>query len=230
MRASEFEFRARFWIIAGLFFLGALVPGRFPVLAILGYRFGAIAAAAITLFFFAAAAGLRTWAAAYLNPEIIHSKQVHADRLVADGPFRHVRNPLYLGSIFLAVAFGTFFAPAGFLIVVAGMYLFGLRLIGREEWQLAAAQGESYREYLAQVPRLVPALRPRVAAGQLDPDWTKAFRGELMFWLFFLDALVFFVDGRYFDTAGRVNLLKIGIFIAIAVHILVQPRARARTA
>ena len=44
------------------------------------------------------AAGLRTWGAAYLRTEVVHDTAQHSEALVADGPFRYTRNPLYLGT------------------------------------------------------------------------------------------------------------------------------------
>ncbi len=53
------------------------------------------------------------------------------------------------------------------------------RLILAEERFLAGRLGESYLAYRAAVPRLVPALRPRVPAGGSKPHWRRALLGEL---------------------------------------------------
>src|SRR5262250_2812371 len=42
------------------------------------------------------AAMLRTWASAYLHAEVVYASEVKTEALVADGPYRRVRNPLYL--------------------------------------------------------------------------------------------------------------------------------------
>jgi hypothetical protein len=65
------------------------------------------------------------------------------------------------------------------------------RLIGREEAELLASQGETYRAYLAAVPRLWPALRPRLPASGRAPRWGQAFVGEIFFWLIFLGMALF---------------------------------------
>src|SRR5262249_49124499 len=44
------------------------------------------------------AAALRTWATAYLRAEVVHDASQHSEALVADGPYRYVRNPLYLAN------------------------------------------------------------------------------------------------------------------------------------
>jgi protein-S-isoprenylcysteine O-methyltransferase Ste14 len=201
MRASDVEFRHRFWIISGIFFLGFAcytfdhVTTGAALARALG---GADDRAAHVVFEFGAllvvlAALLRTWAAAYLQTAVVKDGAVHSDRLVADGPYRHLRNPLYLGTILLAVALGLIASRLGFAVMVLGMILFVMRLIGREEAALTLSQGTGYAAYQAAVPSLIPALRPRVPAGALEPRWGQAFAGELMMWAFAAGAAVFAV-------------------------------------
>ncbi|MGH9345142.1 MAG: methyltransferase family protein, partial [Terriglobia bacterium] len=45
----------------------------------------------------AAAAALRSWGAAYLRREVVFDPNLRSERVVADGPYRYVRNPLYFG-------------------------------------------------------------------------------------------------------------------------------------
>lgn len=204
MHATEFEFRHRFWVIAGVFAAGfacyaldhrntaaALVGGnRAAVHAVLG-------AGAVLLL---AAAALRTWASAYLRSAVVKDQQLHADRLVADGPYRYLRNPLYLGMLALALCFGLMASRLGFLVIVGGMLLVVYRLIGREETELARGRGSAYESYRALVPRLWPAFRPRVPASGARAAWGQAFAGELMMWVFALAAALYAVtlDRRLF--------------------------------
>ena len=58
------------------------------------------------------AALLRTWATAYLRTEIVHDAPQHAEALVADGPYRYVRNPLYLANLPLIAGVGSHGQPA----------------------------------------------------------------------------------------------------------------------
>src|SRR5579863_8584031 len=39
------------------------------------------------------AALIRTWASAYLRAEVVYAAEVKTAALVADGPYRHMRNP-----------------------------------------------------------------------------------------------------------------------------------------
>src|SRR5262249_38001759 len=96
---------------------------------------------AFAALFGVAAGALRSWASAYLRSGIVHDTALHAEGLVADGPFRFVRNPLYLGNILLALGMALLMSPLGALVVVVGQTLFLLRLIRREECELLHSEG-----------------------------------------------------------------------------------------
>src|SRR5579875_2906672 len=167
MRASEFEFRHRFWFIGGIFWLA------FWCYAI-DHRNSALVLAEM----------LRTWAAAYLRSEIVHDHALHAEGLVADGPFRWMRNPLYDGGLLLAAGLGFLASPLGWLVMFFGLLVFYYRLVLREEAALTITQGESFRAYCAAVPRFLPSLRARVKASSTKPRWGQAFAGEIFMWGF----------------------------------------------
>ena len=82
-------------------------------------------------------------------------------QLVVSGPYRHVRNPMISGVIF--VLFGEAllllsWPHAGWALVFLALNAVHIPLI--EEPMLAAKFGDSYREYCRHVPRLVPRARP----------------------------------------------------------------------
>ena len=54
----------------------------------------------------------------------MRDSRVHTERLLADGPYRYVRNPLYLGNIFMAIGIGLTASRTGFLILSLGMTVF----------------------------------------------------------------------------------------------------------
>jgi protein-S-isoprenylcysteine O-methyltransferase Ste14 len=111
VRATRFEFERRFWIICAIYLVGFLLSVVDDTSFISAVRhliapsitrdssdaaaFARIVIATGALFVFLSAA-LRTWAAAYLRTEVVHDTAQHSEALVADGPFRHTRNPLYL--------------------------------------------------------------------------------------------------------------------------------------
>lgn len=224
--ASDMEYRFRVWVIAAIFFAAFELSwwdhvSAATALARLLMLGAGNAHTAETLIFAVGAAAtlgaaaLRTWAAAYMRSDVVHDPRVHDSRLVADGPYRYVRNPLYLGTILMA--FGIAFAASrsGFVVLVSAITIFQYRLTLREEQALEATQGEDYRRYLATVPRLIPSLRPRVAAGAMRPHWGQAIGGELFMWAF---ALVYVL----FAATGSVRLLMWGCIAATAMVLLMR--------
>jgi len=206
MRATDFEFRHRFWFILSIF-----------VLAFISYKFDHVNAAVALVKLFSgrsfdmdslearhriqalflvsaglvfAAAWIRTWGSAYLRAEVVHDTRVHTERLLADGPFRYVRNPLYFGNLLMAAGIGLLSSRTGWFILTIGQTLFLRRLIGREEAALRETQGDAYRAYVAAVPRLWPSLATRVPPSGTEPRWLQAFLGEGWLWLLALDGLI----------------------------------------
>ncbi|HKI87254.1 MAG TPA: isoprenylcysteine carboxylmethyltransferase family protein [Thermoanaerobaculia bacterium] len=226
MRATIFEFRFRFWIIAAIFFAAFYcyafdhVNLGVALVRALGGRgmnvedgSGRLALQGIFLLgtlVVAAAASIRTWAAAYLARDVIHDSRMHGDALVADGPYRHVRNPLYIGTFLLAAGMGVMASRLGFVVLVAGIGLLVLRLIGREEALLAEEQGASYEAFRAAVPRVIPALRPRLPASGARPRWGEALIGEGYMWCFVLSMLGFSLtfNMRIFDWLIALSLVS----------------------
>jgi len=199
MRATRFEFERRFWIICAIYFTGFCLSRFDHVSFIAALRhliapsiirgepeatvFARLVIATGALLIFLAA-GLRTWGAAYLRTEVVHDTEQHSEALVADGPFRYTRNPLYLANLPMAAGIGVLASRSGFVFLVLANWIFVYRLIFREEESLLKTQGESYRAYCRAVPRFWPALKPRVPSGNLQPDWGQAFAGESFVWLF----------------------------------------------
>jgi protein-S-isoprenylcysteine O-methyltransferase Ste14 len=236
MRATEFEFRYRsllnlvhFWLAFQVYALDHVNVVQAVVAWTTGL--GNLRARILARIFFALgallvglAAAIRTWAAAYLRSDIVHDMQLHVETLVADGPYRYLRNPLYLGTLLLTVGLGFLASRLGFVILAGGAAMRILRLIGREEGELADAQGEKFREYCRRVPRLLPAFSPRVPAGAVEPRWGQAFRGEAFMWCCLLAMIAFTVT-------LRIKWALVGIGAAVAVWFLlnVVRMARRRT-
>ena len=199
MRAGRFEFEKRFWIISTIYLVGFLLSAFDDTSFIVALRhwiassitrgswdaaaFARIVIATGALFVFLSAA-LRTWGTAYLRTEVVHDSAQHSEALVADGPFRYTRNPLYLANLPMAVGIGVLASRSGFVFLLLANWIFVYRLILREEESLLKTQGELYRVYCPAVPRFWPSLRPRVAAGNHRPQWGQAFAGESFVWVF----------------------------------------------
>ncbi len=81
-------------------------------------------------------------------------------RLVVSGPYRYVRNPLYLTDMTL-IGSTALLTQNFFLIMLLGVYVAQLVMQLRlEERELLARFGEPYARYLKAVPRFIPRLRP----------------------------------------------------------------------
>ena len=89
------------------------------------------------------AALIRTWASSYLNANVVYAAEVKTESLVADGPYRHVRNPLYFANVLLAIGLGAMMSRIGFFVAIVAMLVFCYRLIFREESELQAVRASS---------------------------------------------------------------------------------------
>jgi len=234
MRATDWEFRNRaviFGLIFGAAFaLYAVDPQNVTVVlsSWLGAALHRDADSIARLIFFcaaallAAAALIRTWASAYLQATVVYAADVNAGSLVADGPYRRVRNPLYFANVLLAFGMGAMMSRLGFVVGVAAMLLFCYRLILREEAELTAAQGTRYERYLQAVPRLWPALSPRIGSAGQTPRWAAGFKSELWCWGYAAAVLSFAgsLDLRIFYAVLGLSLLLfwVGSWLARRKH------------
>ena len=199
MKATALEFRLRYLIHTVIYVLGFVAPWNrwFPLdtvrtwqwLASWPARWGWMSFSASTnavlvlgVLFALAAALLRTWGAAYIGSSVVQDTSMHGDRMVAAGPYRYMRNPLYLGTFLNTLALALLMLPSGALFTIILIGLFQLRLMFAEEAFLTAKLGESYRAYCAAVPRLFPSLRARVPESSVRPTWGMGFFSEIYVW------------------------------------------------
>ncbi|GIW97898.1 MAG: hypothetical protein KatS3mg111_1231 [Pirellulaceae bacterium] len=110
---------------------------------------------------------LRSWAAGTLNK---------AREVTSTGPYALCRNPLYLGSLCILLAFCWWCRDWLTVLLAAGPlgYVYGLQ-VRYEEQLLDAKFGQAWRDYAATVPRLLPRqLPPRAAwAGWTFTRWRR---------------------------------------------------------
>jgi protein-S-isoprenylcysteine O-methyltransferase Ste14 len=82
-------------------------------------------------------------------------------RVVATGPYRWVRNPIYIGALLVVLGESWLFMSPPLLVYAAAMAVFcHLFVTGYEERKLARQFGDSYLGYRRTVPRWIPR-RPR---------------------------------------------------------------------
>jgi protein-S-isoprenylcysteine O-methyltransferase Ste14 len=194
MRATNWEFKNRallFGLIFGVSFSVYAIDPQNAVAALANWleatRGMDANLVARLLFALAAcllvvAALIRTWASSYLNAKVVYAAEVKTASLVADGPYRRVRNPLYFGNVFLAIGLGAMMSRVGFFLAIVSIILFCYRLIFREEWELQASQGEQYTRYQDAVPRLWPSLTPLTASAGRQARWMDGFKSEFWCW------------------------------------------------
>jgi protein-S-isoprenylcysteine O-methyltransferase Ste14 len=103
--------------------------------------------------------GVRSWAMGYHVWRRRHGEQGRRT-LITAGPYSLVRNPLYLGTLLLSAGVALMSGSITVIVVYAIVFIGGyLAIIHWEESRLTGQFGESYRDYFASVPRLVPAPR-----------------------------------------------------------------------
>ena len=238
MKATPFEFRFRFLILAVIFVLGFTAPwDRWLHLDSAGpnaHLWGTLAAdlamlkpgavsiatafnllLALATLCALVAAVLRTWASAYLGAATVQSYSMHGDSVVAAGPYRYLRNPLYLGIFIHTFALALLMPPSGAIFSIVAIGFFELRLIAGEEAFLTAKLGDSYLAYCARVPRIFPALTPRVAASPTPPAWPLAFLTEIYMWGV---VLIFALMGYRYNAL----VLTRGVLIVLGVSLIVR--------
>ena len=82
-------------------------------------------------------------------------------RLVVTGPYRHVRNPMYVGVVAVVLGQALLFASAALLAYAAVLWLgFHLFVVAYEEPTLRARYGAEYEAFRGGVPRWLPRLSP----------------------------------------------------------------------
>ncbi|NYF91878.1 isoprenylcysteine carboxylmethyltransferase family protein [Tunturiibacter empetritectus] len=232
MQASALEFRLRFIIGIVIYLLGFIAPWNillhldsirtWQYLAAWPARSGWLSFSAATIMVLVlgilcavAGAFLRTWGSAYLAHSIAQAGAMHGEGVVAAGPYRYLRNPLYLGTFFHTFALALLMQPSGAIFCIVAIVLFQLRLIFAEESFLTAKLGAPYLDYCAKVPRLFPSLTARIPASPMRPSWPTAFLSEIYMWGV---AISFAALGWRYNS---VLIIK-GVLISLGLSLIVR--------
>ncbi|HEY1986181.1 MAG TPA: isoprenylcysteine carboxylmethyltransferase family protein [Terracidiphilus sp.] len=243
MRASAIEFRLRLVIIAVIVVLGFWSPWietlhigrRISLLEWLALELSRTGLANFTVatpaviiagtLTAALGAALRVWGTAYLGSGTVNHLQMQAGAVMADGPYRYVRNPLYLGTEFTMLATAFIMPPTGAVFTMVLLSVFLLRLILGEEAFLGSRLGDPYTTYLGAVPRIVPRLRTNLKASGYRPRWFTALLAELypLGVLGTLAALSWKYDNRLMI---RAILVSFGVSLVARA---LQPQAKTKT-
>ena len=121
--------------------------------------------------------GIRVWAVGF-SGVTTRKSELEAPLLVTAGPYALVRNPLYVGNLITWLGFCIVSAGAAplwakiviFLSVIISYAIIYGNIIPLEEEFLEKEFGEPFREYLKNVPRMLPQMKPyQKQNGTWDP-------------------------------------------------------------
>ena len=253
MKASALEFRLRHVLHFVVFLLGFWAPwnlitpidSRGPnahVWGILAANLSQIGVGSLLtafnvlltlgIIFALTGAWLRTWGAAYLGSEVVHSRAMHSsdaslEGVLTDGPFSHLRNPLYVGTFLHTLAVSLLMPRSGAIFCIVVIGVIQVRLMLGEEAYLSKKLGAPYAAYCALVPRILPALRARVTPTGETPRWPQALLGEIYFWVV---AGAFAVLGWRYNAALLVQSVIVAVGLSIIARALMPARSQPQDA
>jgi S-adenosylmethionine-diacylglycerol 3-amino-3-carboxypropyl transferase len=168
MKIQRFEFEYRIFISFGFvmvicalsFSVFAHVPANSVILGEVAGLPEPVSLASgylVAAFFMAAASFLRIWAGSILTSKRMMSFKVKVDVLCVAGPYRLIRNPIYLADFVAFFGFTLCLPPIG-LLLPGLLFVHYTQLIRYEEISLLKEFEQSYNGYQTRVPRLLPNL------------------------------------------------------------------------
>ncbi len=145
------------------------------------------------------AESIRVWAVGYAGS----STRTRGDRVndfVHAGPYRHVRNPLYIANILLysitGLLFGNILLAAIIFVYSAVQYTF---IVAYEEEILVSTFGAQYEEFHRRVPRWFPSISPKIQSTMHVFNLKSALKSEKStFYSMSLMAILFLVKRSFF--------------------------------
>jgi protein-S-isoprenylcysteine O-methyltransferase Ste14 len=143
---------------------------------------------------------LRGYAAGYVKKN---------QELTMTGPYAHVRNPLYLGSILIAAGFGVALMSWPFAAVLAAFFLLIYVPVIASEEAFLRDEFLEFEWYCARVPRLIPRLTP-VHRPDGDRNHLQGVAGGFSFALY--------RKHREYNSAVGAALLYLSLALAIWLH------------
>lgn len=130
----------------------------------------------LTLIFLAE--GIRVWAVSYAGSRT-RTRGDNVIELVHAGPYRYVRNPLYIANILMYSLVGVFFGFTYLSLFVLLYSALQYSLIVRfEESVLERDIGEPYKHYKKRVARWIPSFSPSIAASSHQFNLMQGLRSE----------------------------------------------------
>ncbi|MEQ1861410.1 MAG: isoprenylcysteine carboxylmethyltransferase family protein [Chthoniobacteraceae bacterium] len=107
------------------------------------------------------------------------SARIEAPRLITGGPYAHVRNPIYCGTICIGLGMAALLGdPLAFVLSAIAFVILYATIVPAEEAFLREQFRAGYDEYCRAVPRLIPRLGPWSGRTRAPFQW-RATLGEL---------------------------------------------------
>ncbi len=145
---------------------------------------------------------IRFWGVSICGSETRTTGTVGATNLITDGPFGHVRNPLYVGNILMYTGIAVMsnaLVPYLTAAVVTWFIIQYHLIVSREEEHLQSAFGDEYSVYCDHVPRFIPRISryAGVHSFHRDPDMSRGLQSEMRTLQGFA-AVIALIVARYF--------------------------------
>ena len=232
MRATSWEYKLRYLLHVLIFVVG-FWPFWEPALGLttrstwltlsawfaregwLSFQAATLAFLVVAILLTGAGAWLRLWGSAYVGASVVNSSSMHGTAMLADGPYRRTRNPLYLGTLLHTIGISLLMPPAGAIFAIAAIWILQVRLALAEEPFLEARFGHAYAEYKARVPQFLPSPKPLVRAAGAPAHWGQALLGES-----YMVGVVITLAG--FGWSFNAQPLIRGILISLGVSLVLQ--------
>jgi protein-S-isoprenylcysteine O-methyltransferase Ste14 len=121
--------------------------------------------------------------------------QSTGQRLISEGPFAFVRNPLYLSNFMITLGFSVFGGKIWLIALTVLLFVIQYYfIVAYEENLLVSKFGEEYENYMLRVPRWIPERLPSLDSIVWPDTFTPALKSEkrtltTIFSLIFLLAL-----------------------------------------
>jgi protein-S-isoprenylcysteine O-methyltransferase Ste14 len=145
---ANFLFRHRSYTPIPLILILAVVSRREPVWFLVGVGVALVGET------------IRIWALRHAGPKTRSHRKIRVDDLVVTGPYSIVRNPLYVGNLFLSLGVCLASGRPSLIVILGIVFVLQYAFIVRaEEDFLEGELGDAYREYKARVPRALPTFR-----------------------------------------------------------------------
>ncbi len=151
-------------------------------------------------------------------------KKVYADKLVTEGVFSHVRNPLYVGNVLMLLGVGILANSMIYTLVIMPVFLFIYQcIVLAEENFLRQKFGVQFEEYTQRVHRWIPSLKGiGVTFSSMEFHWKRWLIKEYNTQFIWLCGIALILLFRYPElTDGNTvlrNSLAVAFILVFAVY------------